>query len=1024
MRPQGQGARLFLSFADDKFGGPLRRHTGASDARIGVLVADPTSPDTENPIALVCEFSERVDHAVLREAHRLAWNFGRTPLLITVEPTLIRAWTCCEPPEQQPSLLQLAAEIPEARVDERSLSTHASHELHWIRLISGDFFRDYAPRFPKEGRADEQLLKNLQGLRRELKSLGLSSDVSHDLLARVIFIQFLFDRKDSSGRPALDAAVLEQLHEQGIFHQLHPSFTSILESHQETYSFFRWLNHTFNGDLFPGKGRTAPERETEWREEMRQVSEDHLKVLADFVGGRTQFGTEQLALWPMYSFESIPLEFVSSVYETFIDEDQRRKGAVYTPSFLVDFVLDRVIPWNSTDWNLRVLDPSCGSGIFLVKAFKRLVHRWRLAHQAEPGALDLTHVLEHCIHGIDIDPHAVRVASFSLYLALCEELDPKLYLTEIMFPRLRDVNLRHADFFTPTSLRANPDGPEPVFDAVIGNAPWGRRTLTEAASEWGSSGGWSTSYHDIGPLFLVKGAAHLAPGGAASILQPAGGMLFNRVPTALVFRQRFFNEFEVVEVVNLSTLRFGLFADAIAPSCLVTYRQGPPANNLIRYVSPKPTGTAEDQFKVVIEPHDEHLVTQSEASSDPWIWTALAWGGRRDLNLIHRLASFPTLGRLWRRGLLAKRQGVIRGDRKKRQDHIVGRRILDEAEFPKGTFLRLNGEVLDVNDDPHTHSRDSSGYEAFELPQLIVKQGWRKEHGRFEAAMVDPESVDRGILCSKSYVSFHADPQNSKLLENACVIVNSKVALYYLMLTSGRFASYRPEVNVEDLLELPVPLGSTIDLSQISDYSELDRVAASAFGLNRIEDALMEDVVSITLPGFKDATGTIGWRSTRFPNDRSSSVDSEPLMSTYCQYFIDVLRAGFGTDKEISATIYREAGPPLPLRLVAIHLVWPGRSGTHVERIDDKALLETLACAEPLIGLHGERNGGFIRHRFLRTYSEIRDGKTVVPTVFLLKPDRAKYWTRSAALRDADEVSAEIMLSRAESHSAEDRRGE
>ena len=38
----------------------------------------------------------------------------------------------------------------------------------------------------------------------------------------------------------------------------------------------------------------------------------------------------------------------------------------YTPSYLVDFILDRALPWEGTDWDLRILDPACGSGIFLV----------------------------------------------------------------------------------------------------------------------------------------------------------------------------------------------------------------------------------------------------------------------------------------------------------------------------------------------------------------------------------------------------------------------------------------------------------------------------------------------------------------------------------------------------------------------------------------------------------------------------------------------------------------------------------
>ncbi len=144
----------------------------------------------------------------------------------------------------------------------------------------------------------------------------------------------------------------------------------------------------------------------------------------------------------------IPLEFISSIYEEFVTA----KGAHYTPGYLVDFMLDEVLPWGGTDWNLKILDPACGSGIFLVKAYQRLIQRWKNAHpDQKPSADDLRKLLERNLFGVDIDPQAVRVASFSLYLTMCDELDPKTYLKSTKFPPLRGRRLIYADFFRETS---------------------------------------------------------------------------------------------------------------------------------------------------------------------------------------------------------------------------------------------------------------------------------------------------------------------------------------------------------------------------------------------------------------------------------------------------------------------------------------------------------------------------------------------------------------------------------------------
>ena len=55
----------------------------------------------------------------------------------------------------------------------------------------------------------------------------------------------------------------------------------------------------------------------------------------------------------------------------------------------------------------------------------------------------------------------------------------------------------------------------------------------------------------------------------------------------------------------------------------------------------------------------------------------------------------------------------------------------------------------------------------------------------------------------------------------------------------------------------------------------------------------------------------------------TQATKSEPQLSVYCQYFTRVLKAGFGHDKAVCATIYQDAAEsPLPVRLVAVHLDW------------------------------------------------------------------------------------------------------
>ena len=172
-------------------------------------------------------------------------------------------------------------------------------------------------------------------------------------------------------------------------------------------------------------------------------------------------------------------------------------------------MLDAVLPWKGKDCQLRVLDPACGSGIFLVKVFQRLVYRWRNEHQENPKPSDLKKILQNQIFGVDINDEAVRVAAFSLYLAMCDELDPRQYWTrDKLFPLLRERNLIGKDFFLEdiAPFRTNED--EGTFDLIIGNAPWGKGSASPSseARKWAKENEWTVPGRDLGPVFLAKAA--------------------------------------------------------------------------------------------------------------------------------------------------------------------------------------------------------------------------------------------------------------------------------------------------------------------------------------------------------------------------------------------------------------------------------------------------------------------------------------------------------------------------------------
>jgi hypothetical protein len=848
------------------------------------------------------------------------------------------------------------------------------------------------------------LLGNLRYVRDLLRDRGLTSDdVCHDLLARVIFVQFLFDRKDSAGNAALNRDKLSSLYRDGVLRDEHIGFASILDDYNETYRLFDWLNDRFNGDLFPSKGDTMEERERAWHAEKRFVKPRHLEVLRDFVRGDLDMPTGQRCLWPEYTFDAIPLEFISSIYEAFVTERARREGIYHTPAHLVDFILDRVLPWGEAVWDLKVLDPACGSGIFLVKAFQRLVHRWKIAHPGERiRAETLRGLLQNNLFGVDKDAHAVRVASFSLYLAMCDEIDPRHYWTQVSFPAMRGSRLVHSDFFREdqAGFRSGPDSGS--YDVVLGNAPWGGDPLRKLARQWATERNWPIAEKEIGTLFLPKALGLARAKGCVSMIQPARVLLFSRRGPAVKFREKLFRAFSLQEVVNFSALRFDLFANAIDPACLVTIRAEPPEGGHVTYVSPKRVFIEEDSARIAVEPGDARTISHDDAVRDPLVWPALVWGGSRDLVFVRRLCELVNLERLRHRGIVKIRRGISRGNRGRSQAQILNRRILETDEFPGRTFRTLDARLLPVNTDDRTHSKDSTDFSAFALPQMIVKQSWQKGAFRFQAAIVESTPEIGPVVCSRSYASVHTTLSNQQVLGAAWLSLRSKLAVYFLLLASGRFAAYREEPNLEDILRVPVPeLGAGFDRPP-SNPEELDATVREIFGFKDSEWALIEDLFATVLPDFKGDQNSPGRQPTR----RRVGVGEEPQLRRYCEYFIRVLKAGFGQEKEICATIFQEAGRDLlPYRLVAFDLNASSKDQVRTKPLDASDLVEELDDLNRYwLRQEGPLGGSIFGQRVARIY----DARAGTPTIYLLKPDACRYWTRSMGLHDADEVAADF----------------
>jgi len=215
------------------------------------------------------------------------------------------------------------------------------------------------------------------------------------------------------------------------------------------------LREKFNGDIFT--------IDSSIEQTLNKESLTHFVTLLE-----ANTIDKQMYLWKQYSFNYIPIEILSHLYQHFA---QSGTGSVFTPPFVADLILDHAMPFEEIRGNEKILDPTCGSGVFLVGAFRRLVHHWQSKNDwRRPSVTELKKILRKSIFGTELSPEAAHVASFNLALAICDALQPKIIWNHLQFDKLIGQNIIVGDFFEkiPKLVARAENG----FDVILGNPPF------------------------------------------------------------------------------------------------------------------------------------------------------------------------------------------------------------------------------------------------------------------------------------------------------------------------------------------------------------------------------------------------------------------------------------------------------------------------------------------------------------------------------------------------------------------------
>lgn len=947
----------------------------------------------------------------ITEIHKKAWNYKKVLFLYVYSNTEIRIYNCSEkPPVKTKDNFNYETELQKVEIRSYLYSDGKQFD-ELIKLFSRiaidtgivwslDEGTDIREKLSLQRRVDKYLVTSLVNTADELKRKGLEDIYIHKLILRSLFLLYLEDRG------ATDKQFYDQIKNGA------KSYFDILNDVKATYDLFKRLEEDFNGNVF-----TLEKDESDNVEE--KISVDQLQLIRKcFISGNDN--TPQTKLfdeWRLFDFNIIQIELLSEIYENFLfktdPEFKRKTGTYYTPPALVEFILNEFLPVSKTDqeYNIKILDPSCGSGIFLVQSFKRLVKRYENRHNKKLTDFDkLNRILTNNIFGIELHGQAIKVAAFSLYLALVDNLDPKTLWQKkkhrlpnlINNPNDVSLNEQGGNLFCRDAIENNYEIDTAKFDLVVGNPPFGTTDLLKSIRMYCERESFAK---EMVLPFLHK-ATQFAPSGKIALIFNTK-VLTNTEEGYQNFRSWLFNDCYVEKIFNFSILRnakknFGgqLFGDATGPISIVFYQKEQPEEpeNKIAYYAPKTFIKTNVIDGLSIDYTDIKYLPREECQkSDTKIWKIAMWGNTKDYELYNTITSrFDTLSDVfekntdkWIKGTGLLKASLINLDSNKAirtNDEIVDTKKLVRYYTPPSSLF-----ITDKLFNPKDFSK-------FSPPFLLVKEG--QQNWMYCASIIDYKAI---FLKSAFGIKSAENDCFNKVL---CALINSNFAKYYLSLISSSWGIERERVQPNEILMLPYVLENT-DSNLLSKISFLvDRIVdAEKSGINQSKPEIEKEIDNLIL----ELLGI----------DNSG----KELIEDTIMYSLDLLE-----NKDKSKALYHV----LPHQTKEFAKIISSELN---EFLDDQglyanAMIYNISFSSPLmmikISFDTERNGISTSHEFLTKrlntidhylweekstsiYFRKKLNFKTGDDIYIIRPNQRRFWSKSKAYEDAQELILEIL---------------
>jgi hypothetical protein len=791
---------------------------------------------TGSPSVPVVYLFETASDVAAREIHRIVWNQNLVPFIIVTSPSSTRLYPGFSyDAEQDNPLVVAVGQIAEVL---RELADFEADSIN-----TGQIWQRWGHAADPTQRVDEKLLSDLKSLESLLQAGGVTREASHGLIGKFVYLYYLRHRNILSNR---------KLDKWGVNPEA-------LFSRNATLKAFRQVNNELqewlNGAVFQ-LGEDA----------LRNLTQEQLRAVAGVFCGDSPEG--QFSLFQAYDFSHIPIETLSCVYEQFLHDDLnpdgrsrgKQLGAYYTPLPLADYVISELERKRPLKEGMKVLDPACGSGTFLVECYRRLIEKKMRLEKRLLKTTELRELLTKHIFGIDRDDDACRIAELSLILTLLDYVEPPdLENTNFKLPTLREQNIFQDDFFKESDDWSTRFDSE-TFDWIVGNPPWAEvkgRPGTEHEHYYAWH--WMTTHSTTHPVggnqiaeaFLWKSGCHVDQKGVIGLLIPA--MTWFKKESR-PFRRRFFSCWKSWCLANFANFMETLFAGrARSPASAVFYQTLPPNDDdtiltfapfVAEQIANRPQHIRSriNTWNIVVNGAEVHEVENRCAKQgDGLAWKLAMWGTNRDRKLLervgHRYTNFEDFCSRYQlrahEGFQLRAWSTEAGENLEARQELIGKK---RALFNN---LRLIGPIFSFPDwalgtiseeEAYLRKRGgNAGLVVSQPPHLLVDAARRFAVFSNEFIAVPPRQVGIG-----------GPVGSEQLLKSLGLFLSSEFFVYHQFLASPKWGIDQNLADLDTLKKLPVPLTELTDrdLAEWSAiYDELAWLTDKSFDESGLDDS-------------------------------------------------------------------------------------------------------------------------------------------------------------------------------------------